>query len=355
MGPHSHTDEEITVVKVEMVEEVAPGIHRLPLPLEGPLGSVNTYVVEGDDGVLLVDCGWNTPDAYAALEDGLASIGYTVAGIRTVAVTHIHPDHIGLAARIVKASHAAELMHRRDAALVGARYEDARGAVAAMEAWLRANGSPDDEVEATAGASLWMLSLVDVRKPDVLLAGGETINCGRYAFEVIPTPGHSQGLYCLYDRSSGVFLSSDHVLERISPHIGLHTQSSEDPLREYLDALRRVRDLPVSVVLPGHGDPFHDLAGRVDGIARHHDERCARMLQALGDGEATAYTVASRLPWRGSADGWRDLAPFDRRMAVTETVAHLEHMALDGRLTRSARAGLVRYARSPRTPQPMAR
>jgi len=328
-----------------MIEEVAPGIYRLPLPLEGPLGSVSTYVVEGDDGILLVDCGWNTSEAYAALEEGLASIGRAVTGIRTVAVTHIHPDHIGLAARIVKASHATELMHHRDAARVGARYEDARGAVAAMEACLRANGSPEDEVAATAGASRWMLSLVDVRKPDVLLVGGETINCGRYAFEVIPTPGHSEGLYCLYDRASGVFLSSDHVLERISPHIGLHAQSSADPVQEYLDALHRVRDLPVSVVLPGHGDLFHDLAGRVAQIERHHDERCARMLQALGDDEATAYAVAGRLPWRGAADGWRDLAPFDRRMAVTETVAHLEHMALHGRLTRSARADLVRYRR----------
>jgi len=338
-------DERITVVEAHM-DEVAPGIHRLPLPLDGPPGSVNAYVVEGDDGLLLVDCGWNTRETYAAVEDGLASIGRTVGDIRTIAVTHIHPDHFGLAAHVAKASGATELMHRRDAALVGGRYEDARETVSAMETWLRSHGLPEGEVEATAGASLWMLSLVDVRRPDVLLAGGETVNCGRYAFEVIPTPGHSAGLYCLFDQASGVLLSSDHVLERISPHIGLHAQSSEDPVQEYLDALGRVRDLPASIVLPGHGAPFRDLAGRVDALARHHDERNDRMLRALDDDEETAYAVAGRLPWRGSADGWRALAPFDRRMALTETVAHLEHLALQGRLTRDRRDGLVRYRRA---------
>ncbi len=119
----------------------------------------------------------------------------------------------------------------------------------------------------------WMLSLVGIRKPDVLLAGGETINRGAYAFEVIPTPGHSDGLFCLYDRASGVLLASDHVPQRVSPHVGIHVRSSNDPVQDYLDVLRLVRGLPVSVVLPGHGAPFHDLAGRVDERVRHHDER----------------------------------------------------------------------------------
>ncbi len=328
-----------------MIEQVAPGIYRLPLPLDGPLGSVNTYIVEGDDGIMLVDCGWDTPEAHTAFVDGLSSIGRTVGDIRAIVVTHIHPDHIGLAARLVAESRGLELMHRRDAVYMGARYEDARATVVAMERWLRANGVPDDELQATAEASLWMLSLVGVRKPDLLLVGGEVLNRGDYAFEVIATPGHSAGLFCLYDRASGVFISSDHVLERISPHIGLHAQSAEDPVREYLDSLRRVRDLPVSVVLPGHGAPFHDLAGRVDEITRHHDRRCERMTHALGDDEATAYTVASRLPWRGSAKGWRDLSPFDRRMAVTETVAHLEHLVLQGNLDKTNRDGLALYRR----------
>jgi len=70
------------------------------------------------------------------------------------------------------------------------------------------------------------------------------------------------------------------------------------------------------------------------------------MLRALGDDAATAYTVAERLVWRGSAEGWRDLTPFQRRMAVTEIVAHLEHLTRRGTLTRSSADRFVRYRRA---------
>lgn len=327
-----------------MPRDVAPGIHRLPLPLlDNPLGTVNSYVTGGGDGVRLVDCGWNTPDAYAALAGGLATLGHGIQDIREILVTHIHPDHFGLAERLVNESGARELIPRREAVYIGARYEDAAALAARMEAWLRVNGAPLEEVHATAEASLWMLSLVGVRRPDVLLDGGEVLDWGEYHFKVIATPGHSAGLICLYDRAAQILISSDHVLERVSPHIGLHVQSPDDPVGDYLASLRRVRDLPVRVVLPGHGAPFHDLAGRVDAIVAHHDERLAEMLRALGGDAATAYTVAGRLTWRGSAQGWHALSPFQRRMAVTETVAHLEHLVIQGKLGKEHRDDLVLY------------
>src|SRR5581483_11526062 len=204
-------------------QEVAPGIYRLPLPLlDNPLGSVNAYAIAGADGVRLVDCGWDTPDSYAALAGGLAALGYGIGDLRAIVVTHIHPDHFGLAERLVAESGATELMHAQDARHIGARYQEARLLVEQMESWLHLNGVPPQEVHAAAEASLWMLSLVGARRPDVVLAGGELLLWSAYHFEVIPTPGHSAGLICLYERQARVLLSSDHVLERVSPHIGLH-------------------------------------------------------------------------------------------------------------------------------------
>ena len=75
-----------------------PGLWSIPVPLpDSPLRYVLVYVLELDDGVALVDAGWDTPDAWAALNDGLAAAGGTVADVRAVVVTHIHPDHYGLA------------------------------------------------------------------------------------------------------------------------------------------------------------------------------------------------------------------------------------------------------------------
>jgi glyoxylase-like metal-dependent hydrolase (beta-lactamase superfamily II) len=323
--------------------EIVPGIFRLPIPLpDNPLGTVNAYAVTVEDGLCLVDCGWNTPQAYQAFIDQLGEISAAVADIRQILVTHIHPDHFGLAQRLAEESGAPVMMHRLEAVYVGARYEHTATLVAEMEEWLRLNGVPAEEVESMAVDSLMMLSRVGTRRPDVLLQGGETLDWGR-PFEVIWTPGHASGLVCLYDRERGVLLSSDHVLQRISPHVGLHTQSLGNPLQDYLGSLRLVRDLPVRTILPGHGDPFEGLATRVDEIIAHHDRRCAEILEVLSEGEKTSYQVAGLLRWRGSETGWERLHPFQRRMAVTEVVAHLEYLHGHDRAEKRFRGGLISY------------
>ena len=327
-----------------MPEEVAPHIYRLAIPLpDSRLRTVNAYAVLSDNIVRLVDCGWNTPEAYEALKAELSALGPGIAGIREIVVTHIHPDHFGLAGRVAEESGARVLMHRLDGQLVGARYADTRALIDEMEVWLRLNGVPADELAAMAEGSLGMLRWVDTRRPDVLLEGGECLEWEPYHFEVLFTPGHSAGLICLFDRASGVLLSSDHVLQRISPHVGLHVQSSADPLGAYMDSLRAMHDLPVSTVLPGHGKPFSDLAGRVDQLLEHHAERLDSVRGTLTGEPAAAYGLAARLTWRGVEDGWARLEPFQRRMALTETIAHLEHLLAQGRVNRAERDGRVVY------------
>jgi len=335
------------------VHEVAPRLYRLPLPLPGAgLDEVNTYVIVGDDGVTLVDCGWDSSRSYAALTDGLAALGVSIADIGQLIVTHSHPDHVGLARRIVAESGARWVMHRRDALYLRASPEETRALTAETDRWLARCGIPSTELEATAMVGQWLLSLGGDRQPDVLLEDGETLRCGPYAFRVIATPGHADGLFCLYDRETGVLISSDHVLERISPQIGLHAEGQGDPLGHYLRSLARVAELPASVVLPGHGAPFRDLAGRVRALVQHHEERGVAILEALGGDRLSAYETATRLTWRGSADGWQKLGAFDRRLATTETAAHLEHMRARGRLARHLDSNLYRYHKADLTPDP---
>jgi glyoxylase-like metal-dependent hydrolase (beta-lactamase superfamily II) len=263
--------------------------------------------------------------------------------VRELLITHLHPDHFGLAERLAHETGARVLMHRVDASFVTARYEDNRALVLEMEAWLRVNGAPADELKIMSAASLGIMRRVGVRPPDVLLEGGEVLTWGRYRFEVIWTPGHSAGLICLYDGDAQVFLSSDHILQRISPQVGMHVQSVGNPLEHYLQSLSRVRDLPVRVVLPGHGHPFHDLAGRVDEIVEHHRQRLDAMHDLLHTEGQTAYDVAGRLSWKGTRRGWGRLPPFQRRMALTETIAHLEYLVTSGRASKQVERDLVYY------------
>ena len=327
-----------------MPEEVAPAIFRLSIPLpDSPLATVNVYAIATSQGLRLVDCGWNTPEAHAELARGLYSLGGGIGALCEILVTHIHPDHFGLAGRLAEESGAPVMLHRLEAIYVGARYENTRGLLDEMAAWLQINGVAPGELQAMTQGSLQMLRRVGVRRPDVLLEGGELLEWGDYRFEVIWTPGHSAGLVCLYDRRAQLFISSDHVLQRISPHVGLHAQSLGNPLGDYLSSLEAVRDLPVRMVLPGHGAPFDDLAGRVDQLLAHHQDRLATMLNMLNTGAQTAYSLSEQLSWKGSATGWEQLAPFQRRMALTETIAHLEYLCGLGQLRKRHEDGLVLY------------
>jgi glyoxylase-like metal-dependent hydrolase (beta-lactamase superfamily II) len=234
-------------------------------------------------------------------------------------------------------------MHRLEAIYIGARYEHTRALVEEMDAWLRINGVPSPELETMTAGSLQMIRWVGTRRPDVLLEGGEVLEWGPFRFEVLWTPGHSAGLVCLHDADRRILVSNDHVLERISPHIGMHAQSLGSPLANYLASLEMVRDLPVTIVLPGHGAPFRDLPGRVDQLIAHHRARLAVMLDLLHGGERTAYWVAGHLRWRGSESGWERLEPFQRRMALTETIAHLEYLYGAGQLAKHFRGGLAYF------------
>ncbi|MDR3648230.1 MAG: MBL fold metallo-hydrolase, partial [Acidimicrobiales bacterium] len=83
------------------VEKVRPGVWSIPVPIpDNPLRYVLVYAFELDNGIAIVDAGWNTDDAWSALNNGLLEAGGSIADVRAVLVTHIHPDHYGLAGRV---------------------------------------------------------------------------------------------------------------------------------------------------------------------------------------------------------------------------------------------------------------
>jgi glyoxylase-like metal-dependent hydrolase (beta-lactamase superfamily II) len=322
-------------------------VAKIRVPLEGsPLGWVNSYVLRADDGFVLVDCGWDTPDSIAALRQGLDDLGVPLDALRTLIVTHNHPDHYGLAGRLVQLAHCGLLMHRLDAVHIESRYGDISALEAEMEQWLRVHGVPANELSSFVKASESILNRVNIAKPDQEVSGGERIVTGPLEWEIVWTPGHSAGHICLYERSRGLFLSGDHILNPITPNIGLHAESMGNPLADYLSSLRQIRGYEVELVLPAHGNEFPGFQERIDYLIAHHEERlqeiCA-LLVAAGE-PLTAYELTGRMRWRVRSR-WEDWPAFQRRMATTETLAHLELLHGRGGLQRLVfDGGLVRYA-----------
>ena len=102
------------------VEQVRPGLWSIPVPMpRNPLRYVLIYALALPDGLALIDVGWDSEESWRALVDGIAQTGHHVTDVRYAAVTHLHPDHFGLAPRLREVSGAALAMHSADAALLG--------------------------------------------------------------------------------------------------------------------------------------------------------------------------------------------------------------------------------------------
>jgi glyoxylase-like metal-dependent hydrolase (beta-lactamase superfamily II) len=313
------------------VEQLREDLWSIPVPIpHNPLRYVSVYAFALDGGGLgLLDTGWQSEESWAALTDGLASIGGGVEDVRGVLVTHLHFDHLGLAARVREASGAWVAMHPADATAV-ARISTAgaQAMVAAEVEFLVGLGADRAEAVGDVGPADRMEAFTRMAVPDRLLEDGEHADFPGWRLRAVHTPGHTPGHLCFAEEGTRLFFSGDHVLPRISPNISTNQAGAADPLRDFLESLRAVRDLAPSEVLPAHEWRFRGLATRVDELTAHHEARLAELIAAIRTHpHSTPWQLAALLTWSRPWD------QYERRMrifAVTETDAHLRLLASRG-------------------------
>jgi glyoxylase-like metal-dependent hydrolase (beta-lactamase superfamily II) len=316
------------------VEQVRPGLWSIPVPIpDNPLRYVLVYAFElRGGGVALVDAGWNTDEAWTALNEGLAAAGGSISDVSAVLVTHIHPDHYGLAGRVREVSGGWIGLHPSDAVMLESRYGDTDELVAKMFSLLSDSGVPEDKLPDLALASMAVKSLVTMAPPDVLFEDGKMIDLPGWQLRTIWTPGHSPGHVCFLSEEQNLLVSGDHVLPRITPNISVHSQQINNPLGDYIESLLKVRDIEVGEVLPGHEYRFSGLASRVTDIIEHHNERLEEIEQILiTHPGSTAWEITLRLHW---SRPWDEILTFMQRQANGETLAHCVLLELQGRVRR---------------------
>jgi glyoxylase-like metal-dependent hydrolase (beta-lactamase superfamily II) len=329
--------------------EVTPGIYRMPLPLPVPnLSHINTYLVKGNNDYLLIDTGWNTAESFDSLKKQLAELGIKGKEISRIVVTHAHPDHYGLAGKLKNLFNATLYFHHLEKDFIETRYVSMEELIRELGRWLERNGVPPERLTELTQASLPLLKFVTPAMPDVTLYGGEVITGGGFSLNVLPTPGHAPGHICLYEPDKKILFSGDHILPTITPHVGLHPQSGSNPLGDYLDSLNRLEQMEVNLVLPGHEQPFTEFKERIEGITLHHRLRNAEILAALNSEAKTAFELSTEITWLHDVNGvgWYKLGNWDKRMAILETLAHLEAMRAKGEMEKFNRDD-IRYYRSP--------
>jgi glyoxylase-like metal-dependent hydrolase (beta-lactamase superfamily II) len=310
-------------------------IHQIKIPIpDNPLKHINCYIIEGRDGWIMIDSGWYTEEAFNVLLKSLMDLGLTPKDISTIIITHIHPDHFGLAGKIKQISPKIRLfMHQWEASMIETRYVKVSELKDKMTLMLQSHGVPPVDSATLESAYLPDLDSILVTFPDLVLYGGEIIGTGMYDLEVIWTPGHSPGHICLFEPENGLLFSGDHMLPSITPNVSFNIQSGDNPLGSYLYSLNKLKNLPVKKVLPGHEEPFTSFRNRINQIFHHHDQRKFEVQRAIADKTLNAWEISSQITWNTPVE-WEDLSPLHMRSAVTETIAHLELLRCEGKVRR---------------------
>jgi glyoxylase-like metal-dependent hydrolase (beta-lactamase superfamily II) len=300
---------------------VAPGVHRVPLPLPTDgLRAVNVYVIADGDGLVLIDGGWALASARAALAEALATLGCGLPDIRHFLVTHVHRDHYTQAVWLRREFGPKVSLGAGEQASMAALLSGSQHPFHAQLAELRASGAEPVAAHLArladaprGGADGW-------EPPDEWLLPGQELTLSTRSLRVVA---------------------------HITPSIGFEVVAARQPLRDYLQSLRLVRSLPDLRLLPAHGPVTGSSHARIDELLAHHEDRLNRCAAAVAGGAATAYEVALALRWTRRARRLAELDPFNQMLAVIETRAHLELLAAQGKLAAAREGAVTVYAPAP--------
>ena len=311
---------------------VAGGIWATAVPFPSPLAYSYSYLLRYPAGIVVVDLGWNSDEAWRAFEAGLRRSGASLHEVIGVVVTHAHPDHYGLASRVRAHTSAWIAAHPGERANIRTTDAERRARRLDVASWLAACAVPDavlaDLVAELARADAALAAAV----PDVELSDGTPVPGTGGALVPIHTPGHTVGHLCFHDRERRVVFTGDHVLPKVTPNVALRPGSAPDPLRDFVESLHRLDFVPDShLVLPGHEWSFDRLGTRLDVLRRHHRERLREITGAVTAGRHTVWEVAETVSW---ARPFSALTPRSLRSAIAETYSHLVRLSEDRQLDR---------------------
>jgi glyoxylase-like metal-dependent hydrolase (beta-lactamase superfamily II) len=322
--------------------QVADGVHwiRFPLPME--LDHINLWLIEDQGGFILIDTGLATEAGRAAWEL-LEQRVLATRPLRLIVITHLHPDHAGLAAWLQMRHRVPVWTSRETERQMRELLEHpTEQRLAARRTFFRSHGLVDaDGLGASLTGERYRAHVSGVPEIEHHPRDADEVTWDSSTWRWLATGGHAAGHLCLHQATRRLLITGDQILPTISPNVSLNAWSpDQDPLDSFLASLERFAALaPETLVLPSHGRPFVGLGARARELRDHHHEHLKRLLEACRQ-PRTATDVLQVL-FR------RKLAGFHLFLALGEAIAHLEYLARRGRVVRGTDAeGTIRYARA---------
>ena len=331
--------------------ELAPGVRWLRMALPFALDHINLWLLrdvqDGVQGWTIVDCGIAN-DATKAMWDHIFATELQGLPVLRVVVTHMHPDHMGLAQWLCERWTTAERECRlwvsstdwQAARMASLGLTEGFGGDSAARFFALHGLTDPDSLDKVRGRNNYYASMVPAvpGRYKRLLDGMELTINGR-GWQCIVGYGHAPEHMALHCSELGVLISGDMVLPRISTNVSvIDIEPEGDPLPLYLRSIAAMRSVPAStLVLPSHGKPFTGLHERIAQLLQHHQDRYAEVLQACAEAPCSAADI---LPVMFK----RKLDLHQTTFAMGEAIAHLHALQGVGRLLPVPGAdGVLRY------------
>jgi glyoxylase-like metal-dependent hydrolase (beta-lactamase superfamily II) len=304
------------------------GVTQVTIPLPFRLNHVNCFLAEGERGWTIIDAGLNNEvsrDIWGPIIEK--------HDIKDIIITHYHPDHFGYAGTLQKLTNAEVWMTEIEAES-GLSYWEPDSIVFVNENYDTC-GLPDNLSQVlTTDERSFNPQVKPYPTVQQYMDEGRTIVFGNHEYEVIFTPGHSDGLITLFNKEKSILFSTDHILPRISPNISYWFRGNRNPLLAFFTSLEKIKLLDVDFVIPSHGKPFRNANQRIEELLAHHHERLEQTYSYIKQ-PATIYEVNTKL--------FKNLNIHETRFAVGETLAHLEYLYLNNQCKKYLEDGTWYY------------
>ncbi len=326
------------------------GIHQIKINVPFPVKYVCVYLFELNGKKILIDSGLNMGNWKNNLFAAFEELNTSIQDIDYCIITHLHTDHIGLIHILKKKNPDLKiLMHDITHELL--KWETSKNNLKIIENKAKEEvkqlikyGMSEKQGDRIVYFFTFWPRLLEYQKPDIIVHDGD-VTFDR--LEIIWTPGHSFGHICIYDKQKQILFSGDHILSRITPHIGNYLipdylaeqykeYDFENILKYYLESLDKIDKLNPKIILPAHQDIIFNPHERILQIKDHHKRRLSEISSVIKDKPLTAYKISQ-------IHFGEDLDEMNSFMALSEVLGHLFYLQAQEKVKIIEKNGKILY------------